>query len=339
MTREPVEDEDEPEDFTPLGTVPEPIELLPPEAARSGYLVYRAKDGFEAAVPISVMERCVAWGLRAEPNEWFGLVVGKLCEHGGQSHVVVLGAVPDPDAKARPNAVETTPESEFKTRTSAKLLYPDGIVLGWVHGHIRHGVSFSPTDLATQRTWTQPHSLGIVVDPWTPERLSVYRGPKAERLKLTRASSSRDFAKPGMPSLAERLRTAIACAARRRGRAIAWLAVMALLGLGAWNVDACLTALEGEVTPSVGAVAPDVVAELQDRVVALDEANSRVVPAVLLCLTMQCRLILDNPELVKEPALRERLTRSCAVALWEAAEPADHAGVCTPIDVSLDGDP
>lgn len=327
------DNEDEAEDFTPLRTLPEPIELVPPEAARSGYLVYRAKDGFEAAVPISVMERCVAWGLRAEPNEWFGLVVGKLCEHGGRTHVVVLGVVPDPDAKGRPHTVETTPESEFQTRTSARLLYPDGIVLGWVHGHIRHGVRFSATDRATQRTWSQPHALGIVVDPWTAERLSVYRGPNAERLKLVAASSPDDLARPKSPSLARRAAGCVASGAPRTARALAPLAtlfIIAFLGLAIWRVDERLTELEAEAPRHYRILPTSEITDLQDRVLALEGKAMITVAGFQIILATQCGLMLDNPELVTDLARRESLTRSCAAALAAVAPSPDDAGVCTP---------
>ena len=60
--------------------------------------------------------------------------------------------------------------------------YPDAVLLGWVHSHVRCGVTFSSTDRATQATWRESYSLGIVVDPWHPRELTVYRGPKAEAL-------------------------------------------------------------------------------------------------------------------------------------------------------------
>lgn len=168
--------------FTAIGTVPETLHAVSPRVARTGYAIFRASDGFDVAVPESVIERGLALGRQAAPNEWHGLIVGKLCEYAGQRHVVVLGIVPDSDAVAKPSYVETTVASELKTRLTAKLLFPDGIVIGWIHGHVRHGVRFSSTDRATQRTWTQPHALGIVVDPWDKKRLSVYRGPESELL-------------------------------------------------------------------------------------------------------------------------------------------------------------
>lgn len=226
MTRETDEDERS-GTFTPLQAIPEPVAAAPPPIARSGYLVYRAEGGFEAAVPVAVVERCVAWGLQAEPNEWYGLVIGKLCEAGGRRHVVVLGVVPDPGAKGHPGSVETTSDSEFRTRMSARLLYPDGIVLGWVHGHLRHGVRFSSTDQATQRTWTQPHALGIVVDPWNAKRLAVYRGPDSELMTLVEeVPAPAPCGRSEKPSRLRRLAARVRAGAARRRRPAVRLAAL-----------------------------------------------------------------------------------------------------------------
>lgn len=153
-----------------------------PHEARSGYRLFRGKGGFEAAIPESVVQRCLLLGRRSAPNEWYGLVVGRVFEHEGHRHVVVLGVVPDADAKCTPNTVETSHSSEFRARMAARDLFPDGTVIGWIHGHLRHGPRFSATDRRTQASWKQPHALGIVVDPWDPEEVAVYRGPESELL-------------------------------------------------------------------------------------------------------------------------------------------------------------
>lgn len=208
--------------FTVVGAAPEPLHPLTPESARTGYLLFRGDDGFEVAIPDSLVERALAWGRQAAPNEWHGLVYGKLCEHVGARHVVVLGVVPDIEALAKPSYVETTDGSEFRTRLSGRVLFPDGIPLGWIHGHVRHGVRFSSTDLATQRSWTQPHALGIVVDPWNRQRLSVYRGPQSEL--LTRVHMPSDAVGPASP------------APRRREARRPFLARLRELGARRWRV-------------------------------------------------------------------------------------------------------
>ncbi len=63
---------------------------------------------------------------------------------------------------------------------------------------------------------------------------------------------------------------------------------------------------------SAPAAEPVDIAELQERLSALEEADSRVRPALEETLLMQCRIILDNPEMIKDVKQREQLTQSCA---------------------------
>jgi proteasome lid subunit RPN8/RPN11 len=168
--------------FRPVEVVPEPVHDVSRELARSGYRVYRGMDGFEAAVAEHVVERALAIGKKAAPNEWYGLLVGRLYRDERSSHVVVLGLVPDPEASAGTGYVKTTHASEFRTRALARLVYPDAVILGWIHGHVRYGARYSATDRENQATWTQSHAIGIVVDPFDRTEIAVYRGPNAELL-------------------------------------------------------------------------------------------------------------------------------------------------------------
>jgi proteasome lid subunit RPN8/RPN11 len=170
--------------FRPLGLVEEPIQRQARSTARSGYVVYSGRSGFEVAIPDVVVERMIALGKRTAPLEWYGLLVGRVCEDGRGRHVVILGIVPDPDADAGHGSVQTSFDSELRTRASARLLYPDGILVGWVHGHVRYGARYSSTDFKNQATWSQAHAVGIVVDPFSKPELGVYRGPEGEVLDL-----------------------------------------------------------------------------------------------------------------------------------------------------------
>lgn len=175
--------------FTPIGIVEEPVRRRDRAQARTGYAVYRGTSGFEAAIPETLLERLRLFGERAAPKEWYGILVGRLYDDPAGRHVVVVGVVPDPDAEASPGFVRTCFDSELRTRTSAALLYPDGVPVGWVHGHVRFGARYSATDFRNQATWTQPHAIGIVVDPFTVPGLGVYRGPEGELLELARPES------------------------------------------------------------------------------------------------------------------------------------------------------
>lgn len=168
--------------FRPVGLVAESVSAVDRATARAGYRVFRGAAGFEAAIPEQVVERMLALGHAAAPLEWLGLVVGRVGQDARGRHVVVLGVVPDPNALAELHFVQSTVASESETRSRARALYPDGVVVGWVHGHVRHGAQYSPTDRENQATWRQEHSLGIVVDPWDPRELAVYRGPQCELL-------------------------------------------------------------------------------------------------------------------------------------------------------------
>lgn len=168
--------------FVPLGVVEVPVLRRPRLDARSAHRVFRGTDGIEVAIPESVIGRLLAFARNAAPNEWLGLVVGQRCEDTRGEHLLVLGLVPDCLARADRGRVETTHASEHETRSLARTLYPDAILLGWVHSHVRCGVTFSSTDRATQATWRERYSLGIVVDPWDPRVLTVYRGPESEAL-------------------------------------------------------------------------------------------------------------------------------------------------------------
>ncbi len=168
--------------FRALGVVEEPIDRRDRDGVRAGYRLFTGTAGFEAALPEHVLERALAFARAAAPDEWYGLLVGRLGEDGRGRHVVLVGVVPDEEARATPGFVETSHASEFATRALARRLYPDAVIVGWVHSHPHLGVRYSATDRRNQATWTQAHSLGIVVDPWDPKQLTAYRGPDSEEL-------------------------------------------------------------------------------------------------------------------------------------------------------------
>lgn len=168
--------------FRRVEAVAETVYRRSPLEARTGYRIFRAEGGFEVAVPERLIERALAVGRAWAPTEWYALLVGRLFEYEGQRHVVVDDLVIDIDAKVAPSAVRTTPESELRTRNLARALHADSLILGWAHGHLRHGARFSSVDKRNQATWKRPHSVSIVFDPWDPAELAVYRGPDSELL-------------------------------------------------------------------------------------------------------------------------------------------------------------
>lgn len=177
--------------FRPRGRVEEPVHAVDRDAVRTAWRSFHATDGFEALVAEQIVEQAVAIGRAREPMEWMGLLVGRVCEDARGRYVCILGMVLDRDAKTGRHNVRSTLESEAATRALASELFPDCVAIGWIHGHIRHGASFSGVDRENQRSWRQPHAVGIVVDPWSPEILAVYRGPESERLVPVAANGPR----------------------------------------------------------------------------------------------------------------------------------------------------
>ena len=150
---------------------------------------YRGRGGFEVLISDSLVERLCAISHNAEPNEWIGILIGRVGEDDQGSYVIVDGLVLDTDAIATPGSVRSTVRGEQRVREIAAAAYPGSEVLGWAHSHHRCGTHFSPGDRDNQATWSAPHALGIVCDPRAPERIGVYRGPGSERLVLERPQS------------------------------------------------------------------------------------------------------------------------------------------------------
>jgi len=170
-------------DFVPLGRKQPQRPCLDRIEARTAYHIFGAEDGFEVAVPVAVLERLAAFARKSDPDEWYGLVCARECEDADGPHAVVVGVVPDLEVDAGPAHIRTTHDSEYRTRTLARSLFPDAEVVGWAHSHPRLGVFFSGTDKENQATWRHPNSLGIVVDPWSAEGIMVFRGPESEPMR------------------------------------------------------------------------------------------------------------------------------------------------------------
>ncbi len=168
--------------FRALGVKEVSIEAIERRAVRGGYRRFRGADGFEAAIPLDVLRRTEHIARAAAPNEWTCRLVGRVGRDAEGLYVTVLGIILDPAAEVGPGHVETTHTSEAEVRRLSERLFPDAIQVGWCHGHIGYGARFSAADTATQRRWTHPYALGVVIDPFHEVAIGVYRGPEAELL-------------------------------------------------------------------------------------------------------------------------------------------------------------
>lgn len=268
--------------FRPRGRIDEKVHAVNRDAAPAEHRVFRADDGFEAIVAEQVIERAVAIGRASEPLEWMGLLVGRICEDARGRYVRVLGMVRDREATAGRHDVHSTPESEAATRALARDLFPDCVAIGWIHGHVRHGVFFSPVDRENQRSWRQPYAVGIVVDPWNRELLAVYRGPESERLTPVTTSASHPatpLPQPRRPSRRFRVRPR---------RLVSWrrlvLGALALIAAAAGEAAGRARALTGRIAHLERTPKRTPTCAVRVVVSMAEPPASKTPPEVLACL-------------------------------------------------------
>ena len=104
--------------FVPVRLAEAPVMRSPRHEQLAGCRLFRGQGGFLVGVAGPVIERMVAFANKAAPNECFGLVVGRVCEDRDGRYVVVLGVVPDPEAKL--DEPKSEPESTPEVQTEIK---------------------------------------------------------------------------------------------------------------------------------------------------------------------------------------------------------------------------
>lgn len=161
------------------------------EESQEGCLVFRGRDGFELALPLSVVDALHGLGRRAAPNEFLGLVYGTSMRDVLGKHMVVDGIVQVEGARATHASVASTPRAAAAAEEQAADLYPNSKRAGWCHSHPRYGSEFSWVDKRNQASYGAL-GIGIVIDPWDERDhgLSVYLGPRSEKLRLVEPTHS-----------------------------------------------------------------------------------------------------------------------------------------------------
>ena len=220
--------------FTPLSASEELVLDGEREVVRRALRVFRSADGFEVGILRSVLDRAFVFAREAAPREMYAHLVGRLLQDDLGRHVVVDAVVPDDGAEGTPGRVQTTVESEHRSRTLARRLFPDGVILGWLHTHPQCTAVFSSTDKDNQATWTQPHSIGIVLSLLDDEHVTVYRGPFAEQLVEVDDPSGRE-ARTRRADRPDSPRRVAHAARHRRARRLR-LACLALLAVAVIGV-------------------------------------------------------------------------------------------------------
>jgi proteasome lid subunit RPN8/RPN11 len=166
----------------------------------------------------------------ARPNETGGLLSGRTFRDSAGAYVVVEGFVEAKDS-AGVGLFEMSPRENERLRGESAQEQPMSDVVGWWHSH-QEPSEYSETDRATQRVWTQPTGVGLLVfargTPWA----RAYAGPDAIDLGLPHAwDGSRRPRPPVSPSARQADEPRSMPSGRRPTRAVS-PAVVVLAAIG-----------------------------------------------------------------------------------------------------------
>ncbi len=120
----------------------------------------------------------------AFPAEVGGLLVGRHFRDNTGPYVATLGFIQAPVSDGSPGSIRLSAERVAELRQQASRQHPSMDVIGWWHSHSVPS-HFSGVDVQSQRLWTQPMHVGLLVfatgKPWA----QAYLGPNAAELPLT----------------------------------------------------------------------------------------------------------------------------------------------------------
>ncbi len=119
----------------------------------------------------------------ARPAETGGLVSGRCFRDEEGPYTVVLDALEAPEESRGLGHIRMSAELTGRLRTVAAKRQPSMDVVGWWHTHMFKS-SYSSTDLANQRLWTDAGHIGLLVFasgwPWA----TAYSGPESTPMHL-----------------------------------------------------------------------------------------------------------------------------------------------------------
>jgi proteasome lid subunit RPN8/RPN11 len=149
-----------------------------------GCAVFQGSDNSAVLVSPEIVGDMLESARQAGFTEVGGLLVGRQFRDAYGAYVVTLGSVSAPVGEGQPGSLTLTAEQTAKLREAAALTYPSMDVVGWWHSHSAPS-EYSAVDLSTQRMWTQPTHVGLLVFATGKVWGRVYLGPHAQELPLT----------------------------------------------------------------------------------------------------------------------------------------------------------
>ena len=148
-----------------------------PKGNFRGYRCFRHDGGCVLVAP-SVLAELTDAARRAAPRETGGLLVGRFFRDGSGRYATVVALVEAPSGAGTEGRVTMSSDLVARLREQAAHREPSCDVIGWWHSHSVPSL-YSQTDLRTQRSWTAPESVGILVfaRPSPGSEHVVYQGP------------------------------------------------------------------------------------------------------------------------------------------------------------------
>lgn len=169
--------------FRPVGSYQASPLFRQRPRSTSSYLHF-GLEGFECFLRKREVARMASWGQEAGDREIIGRLAGRKCVDAQGEYVLIERAILNRGAKGSAAFVVADVKSQEQLRRD---LEEDGPwdSCGWWHTHPpRCALFFSGEDRENQATWTDPNSIGIVLNPHLEkEGLKLFRGPDCEELE------------------------------------------------------------------------------------------------------------------------------------------------------------
>jgi len=182
--------------FRPVGKhEPSPLFRERPKE-HAGYLEFAAQDGFGCCVNVDWLRTMAEWGQRAGRREVIGRLGGRHCTDSRGPYVLVERATLNQGAQCGVASVIADIAAQEEGRRAFERQCRARDCIGWWHSHPSgFDLFYSSTDRENQYTWSNPNSIGIVLNPSLKgEGLKVFRGPASVELKLVNRRQSLDDA-------------------------------------------------------------------------------------------------------------------------------------------------
>ncbi|MGH3922735.1 MAG: Mov34/MPN/PAD-1 family protein [Pseudonocardiaceae bacterium] len=138
-------------------------------------------DDFMLYVTAEAIGQLRAATVRAEPNEAFGLLLGRTFQDGRGIYTLVANVMEAAERDAGPGHVRLSIKQISGLRQRAQRAYPTHDLVGWWHSHDRYP-DYSHTDREEQATWTDPNHVGLLTMMHGDVFGRAYRGPTSRLL-------------------------------------------------------------------------------------------------------------------------------------------------------------